>query len=256
MTNRPINIVSMRDRKPHCQTCSLNSLCLPLALSIDEMSQLDEMIKRGKPLPKGKTLFQQGEPFNSIFAVRTGAIKTYTVTSKGEEQIIGFHLASEVIGLASYENDIYPMTACALESTTVCEVPLASLDNLADELFELRKHLMRMMSSEIRHDQNMMVLLGKKNSDERVASFLVDISLRQANRGLSPTRFRLPMSRIDISNYLGLAVETVSRVFTRFQKNQLIHTENKEIQLLDLNQLSELAGICTTSSEHKEGHVH
>lgn len=256
MTNRPINIVSMRDRKPHCQTCSLNSLCLPLALSIDEMSQLDEMIKRGKPLPKGKTLFQQGEPFSSIFAVRTGAIKTYTVTSKGEEQIIGFHLASEVIGLASYENDIYPMTACALESTTVCEVPLASLDNLADELFELRKHLMRMMSSEIRHDQNMMVLLGKKNSDERVASFLVDISLRQANRGLSPTRFRLPMSRIDISNYLGLAVETVSRVFTRFQKNQLIHTENKEIQLLDLNQLSELAGICTTSSEHKEGHVH
>ncbi len=256
MNNTPINIVSMRDRKPHCQTCSLNSLCLPIALSVSEVSQLDSLIKRGKPIPKGKTLFQQGEPFNSIFAVRTGALKTYTVTGKGEEQIIGFHLASEVIGLASYENDIYPMTACALESTTVCEVPLASLDNLADELFELRKHLMRMMSSEIRHDQNMMVLLGKKNSDERVASFLVDISLRQANRGLSPTRFRLPMSRIDISNYLGLAVETVSRVFTRFQKNQLIHTENKEVQLLNLALLSEMAGICTNNNEHKEGHVH
>lgn len=245
------NILPIKDRKTHCQTCSLNNLCMPLALSNQEINQLDELIKRGKPLNKGKLLFQQGEPFSSIFAVRTGAVKTYTVTNKGEEQIIGFHLASEVIGLASYENGIYPMTACALEGSTVCEIPLSSLDSLADELSTLRKHLMRIMSSEIRHDQNMMVLLGKKNADERVASFLMDISLRQANRGLSATRFRLPMSRIDISNYLGLAVETVSRVFTRFQKNQLIHTDNKEIELLDVNQLSQLSGICLDSYSSK-----
>lgn len=251
MDKHSSNILPITSRKAHCQTCSLNTLCIPLALNNDEVSQLDELIKRGKPINKGQLLFKQGETFNSIFAVRTGAVKTYTVTSKGEEQIIGFHLASEIIGLASYENDTYPMTACALESSTVCEIPLSSLDQLADELSGLRKHLMRIMSGEIRHDQNMMVLLGKKNADERVASFLMDISLRQANRGLSPSRFRLPMSRIDISNYLGLAVETVSRVFTRFQKKQLIQTDNKEIELINMALLSELSGIDLESYKAK-----
>lgn len=251
MNKNSASIVSLKDRKPHCQTCSLNTLCVPLALNSDEMDRLDDLIKRGKPVPKGQTLFKQGDTFNSIFAIRSGAVKTYTVTSKGEEQIIGFHLASEVIGLASYESQTYPMTASAIESTTLCEIPLSSLDKLADQLADLRKHLMRIMSTEIRHDQNMMILLGKKNADERVASFLMDISLRQAHRGLSAARFRLPMSRIDVSNYLGLAVETVSRVFTRFQKNKIIRTNNKEIELLDIDLLSELSGTCLESNKDK-----
>ena len=125
----------------------------------------------------------------------------------------------------------------------MCEIPLPQLDTLADDLPDLRKQLMRTMGTEIRHDQNMMLLLSKKNAEERVASFLLDISQRYARRGFSANHFRLPMSRVDISNYLGLAVETISRVFTRFQKNGLIETQGKEVILQDLEMLREMAGL-------------
>lgn len=233
----------LRGTQPHCQTCSLNALCLPLSLNDSDMERLDDIIRRGRPIQKGQLLFQQGEPFQSVFAVRTGALKTYTLASNGEEQITGFHLASELIGLAGYDNGNYPLTAKALETTTVCEIPLTQLESLADDLPDLRKQLMRTMGTEIRHDQNMMLLLSKKNAEERVASFLLDISQRYQRRGFSSTHFRLPMSRVDISNYLGLAVETISRVFTRFQKNSLIETQGKEVILLDPDTLYELAGL-------------
>ncbi|UTW49622.1 fumarate/nitrate reduction transcriptional regulator Fnr [Bacterioplanoides sp. SCSIO 12839] len=242
----------LRGTQPHCQTCSLNALCLPLSLNDTDMERLDDIIRRGRPIQKGQLLFQQGEAFQSVFAVRTGALKTYTLASNGEEQITGFHLASELVGLAGYNNEYYPLSAKALETTTVCEIPLTQLDELADELPDLRKQLMRTMGTEIRHDQNMMLLLSKKNAEERVASFLMDISTRYARRGFSATHFRLPMSRVDISNHLGLAVETISRVFTRFQKNGLIETQGKEIILQDLDLLKEMAGLL---SEEECGHA-
>jgi CRP/FNR family transcriptional regulator len=231
-----------RGTQPHCQTCALNALCLPLSLNDNDMDRLDDIIRRGRPIQKGTLLFQQGEPFQSVYAVRTGALKTYTIAASGEEQITGFHLASEIIGLSGYDSGTYPLTAKALETTTVCEIPISQLDQLSDELPELRRQLMRNMSGEIRHDQNMMMLLSKKNAEERIASFLVDISERFVRRGFSHTQYRLSMSRVDISNYLGLAVETVSRVFTRFQKNELIATQDKEITLLDAKTLYQMAG--------------
>lgn len=244
----------LRGTQPHCQTCSLNALCLPLSLNDGDMDRLDDIIRRGRPIQKGQLLFQQGEPFQSVFAVRTGALKTYTLASNGEEQITGFHLASELVGLAGYNNDYYPLSAKALETTTVCEIPLNQLDTLADDLPMLRKQLMRTMGTEIRHDQNMMLLLSKKNAEERVASFLMDIANRYTRRGFSSTHFRLPMSRVDISNHLGLAVETISRVFTRFQKNGLIETQGKEIMLQDMETLNELAGLVsvTECQDHPE----
>lgn len=243
MTTSTAATNSQRALQPHCSSCSLNALCLPLSLNDSDMSRLDEIIRRGRPIQKGQLLFQQGDDFNSVFAVRTGALKTYTLASNGEEQITGFHLASELVGLAGYNSDSYPLTAKALETTTVCEIPLAQLEQLADEMPGLRRQLMRTMGNEIRHDQSMMLLLSKKNAEERVASFLLNVSQRYARRGFSATRFRLPMSRVDISNYLGLAVETISRVFTRFQKNELIETQGKEVILVDLDTLQELAGI-------------
>jgi len=231
-----------RGAQPHCQTCALNALCLPLSLNDTDMDRLDEIIRRGRPIQKGALLFQQGEPFQSVYAVRTGALKTFTLTASGEEQITGFHLASELVGLSGYDSGTYPLTAKALETTTVCEIPIAQLDQLSNELPELRRQIMRTMSGEIRHDQSMMMLLSKKNAEERIASFLVDVSQRFARRGFSHTQFRLSMSRVDISNYLGLAVETVSRVFTRFQKIGLIETQGKEMTLTDSNTLYAMAG--------------
>lgn len=238
-----------RGNQPHCQTCALNTLCLPLSLNDNDMDKLDEIIRRGRPIQKGAILFQQGDDFQSVYAVRTGALKTYALDSSGEEQITGFHLASEVIGLSGYDSGTYPLTAKALETTTVCEIPITQLDQLANDMPDLRRQLMRNMSGEIRHDQKMMMLLSKKNAEERIASFLIDISERFVRRGFSQTSFRLAMSRVDISNYLGLAVETVSRVFTRFQKTELIATQGKEITLLEVKTLYQMAGLAEAEGE-------
>ena len=214
-------------RQAHCKDCSLSGLCLPLSLNMQDMDALDDIVKRGRPLKKGETLFRQGDTFSSVFAVRSGALRTF---SGGEEQITGFHLPSELVGLSGMDTESYPVTAQALETTSVCEIPFERLDELSVLLPQLRRQLMRIMSREIRDDQQMMLLLSKKTADERSA------------RGFSANQFRLPMSRNEIGNYLGLAVETVSRVFTRFQQNGLLEAEGKEVRILDSIGLCALAG--------------
>jgi len=226
----------------HCKDCSLASLCLPLSLNLEDMDALDEIVKRGRPLKKGEFLFRQGDAFNSVFAVRAGALKTFSLSDSGDEQITGFHLPSELVGLSGMDSELYPVSAMALETTSVCEIPFERLDELAVQLPQLRRQLMRIMSREIRDDQQMMLLLSKKTADERIATFLVNLSARFRARGFSANQFRLSMSRNELGNYLGLAVETVSRGFTRFQQNGLINAEGKEVQILDAVELCGLAG--------------
>jgi len=226
----------------HCKDCSLASLCLPLSLNMEDMDALDEIVKRGRPLKKGEFLFRQGDAFNSVFAVRSGALKTFSLSDGGDEQITGFHLPSELVGLSGMDSEIYPVSAVALETTSVCEIPFERLDELSVQLPQLRRQLMRIMSREIRDDQQMMLLLSKKTADERIATFLVNLSARFRARGFSANQFRLAMSRNEIGNYLGLAVETVSRVFTRFQQNKLLEAEGKEVHILDPIELCALAG--------------
>ena len=226
----------------HCKDCSLAPLCLPISLEMQDMDALDEIVKRGRPLKKGEFLFRQGEAFNSVFAVRAGALKTFSVTDGGEEQITGFHLPSELVGLSGMDTDHYPVSAMALETTSVCEIPFDRLEEISAQLPQLRRQLMRIMSREIREDQQMMLLLSKKTADERIATFLVNLSARFRARGFSANQFRLSMSRNEIGNYLGLAVETVSRVFTRFQQNGMLEAEGKEVHILDPIELCALAG--------------
>ena len=229
-------------RQAHCKDCSLSGLCLPLSLNMQDMDALDDIVKRGRPLKKGDYLFRQGDNFSSVFAVRSGALKTFSLSDTGEEQITGFHLPSELVGLSGMDTDHYPVSAMALETTSVCEIPFDRLEELSAQLPQLRRQLMRIMSREIRDEQQMLLLLSKKNAEERVATFLVNLSARFRARGYSPYQFRLAMSRNEVGNYLGLAVETVSRVFTRFQQNGLLKAEGKEIQLLNLMDLCALAG--------------
>lgn len=226
----------------HCKDCSLASLCLPLSLNLEDMDALDEIVKRGRPLKKGEFLFRQGDAFNSVFAVRSGALKTFSLSDSGDEQITGFHLPSELVGLSGMDSESYPVSAMALETTSVCEIPFERLEELSVQLPQLRRQLMRIMSREIRDDQQMMLLLSKKTADERIATFLVNLSARFRARGFSANQFRLSMSRNEIGNYLGLAVETVSRVFTRFQQNSLLEAEGKEVHILDPIELCALAG--------------
>ena len=236
-------IISTRNpHQAHCKDCSLAALCLPLSLDMQDLDALDNIVKRSRPLKKGEFLFRQGDTFASVYAVRSGSLKTFSVTDCGEEQITGFHLPSEFVGLSGMDTELYPVSAIALETTSICEIPFDRLDELSASLPQLRRQLMRIMSREIRDDQQMMMLLSKKTADERIATFLVNLSARFRARGYSPQQFRLAMSRNEIGNYLGLAVETVSRVFTRFQQSGLLAAEGKEINLINLIEICALAG--------------
>lgn len=232
---RPLN-------ESHCDSCGLVSLCLPFSLNQNESEQLEKIIEKSPPLKKGSHLFHQGDPFTSIYAVRAGTIKTYTVTNEGEEQITGFYFPGELIGLNAIDTISYPISAKVLETTTVCEIPYEDLDHLSDRVPELRRQLIHSMGKEIREEQQMMLLLSKKTAEERVATFLLKLSNRYKRRGYSASVFRLSMSRNEIGNYLGLAVETVSRIFSRFQKQLLIKVEGKEIEVLSLDELRQTAG--------------
>lgn len=244
------NITSIRSlsAQSHCQTCSLNTLCLPVSLHDEEVEKLDNIVDKSKPHHKGDHLFRQGEPLKSIFAIRAGSVKTFTVTHDGEEQINGFYFPGELVGLAGIDEGEYPMSAKMMETTTVCEIPFERLDELLGQLPELRRSMMRTMGREIRDDQQMLMLLSRKTADQRIATFLLKLSSRYQARGYSATQFRLPMSRNEIGNYLGLAVETVSRIFTRFAASGIVRVEGKEIELLDLTALNETSGDC-----HGEG---
>ena len=236
-------IISARNpHQAHCKDCSLATLCLPLSLDMQDLDALDNIVKRNRPMKKGDFLFRQGDTFASVYAVRSGSLKTFSVTDCGQEQITGFHLPSEFVGLSGMDTELYPVSAIALETTSICEIPFDRLDELSASLPQLRRQLMRIMSREIRDDQQMMMLLSKKTADERIATFLVNLSARFRARGYSPQQFRLAMSRNEIGNYLGLAVETVSRVFTRFQQSGLLEAEGKEVNLINLIEICALAG--------------
>ncbi len=224
-----------------CQQCGLNALCLPHSLTNTEMDEVDKAVKRGKPLQRGQNLFETGDPFTSIYAVRSGSIKAYNIDENGEEQVIGFFLPGEILGLDAIDSETHASSAKALETSAICEIPFSQVENLSQVIHNLQTHMYRLLSREIREDQELQMLLSKKTAEERIATFLMNLSLRYEKRRLSSTRFRLPMARTDIGNYLGLAVETVSRVFTRFQKSEILRVEGKEIEILDRRQLCDIA---------------
>ena len=223
-----------------CTRCSLSNLCLPLAVSKDEIDRLEDVVQQGKTVSKGGHIFEQHQAFRSCYAVRTGAIKTYMVSEDGEEQVTGFYLPGEIIGLDSMNADIYACSARALDRTSVCEIPFEKLEELAGKIPSLQHHFFHLMSKEIQDSQQLSMLLSKNSAEERIASLLLSLSSRFRRRRLSPTQFRLPMPRNDIANYLGLAVETVSRVMTRFQSHGLIDIQGREISLLNLEGLQDL----------------
>ncbi|MGB0664791.1 MAG: fumarate/nitrate reduction transcriptional regulator Fnr [Pontibacterium sp.] len=230
--------------KVHCQTCSLSTLCLPVSLDNQEMTQLDEIVQKNKPHKKNSFLFEQGERFENVFVVRAGSIKTYALDETGQEQITGFYFPGEFVGLEGLDGSEYPAYAKALETTSVCQIPFEQLDALSGDIPRLRQQVFKTLSRHIQDDQQMHRLLSNKTAEERLATFLVKLSQRFKNRGYSATHFRLSMPRQDIANYLGMAVETVSRVLTRFQKQELIGVDGKEIELKQIDALYHLSGEC------------
>lgn len=225
----------------NCGDCRMNALCLPMALQSDEIDRLDRIIERGRPLQKGEYIYHAGEPFRSIYAVRSGAIKGFTVNNEGVEQVTGFYLPGEIFGMDGIGHPNHINAAVSLETSAICEIPFSRMEELSIQIPSLQRHFFTLMSREITNDQQLITMLSKNSAEERIATLLTSISVRNARRKLSGTRFRLPMSRADIGNYLGLTVETVSRVFSRFQKQELLAVDKKEIEITDLERLKSLA---------------
>lgn len=231
----------------HCQDCSISQLCIPFTLNESELDQLDQIIERKKPIQKGQELFKAGDELRSLYAIRSGTIKSYTITEQGDEQITAFHLAGDLVGFDAITDDQHPSFAQALETSMVCEIPYEILDDLSGKMPKLRQQIMRLMSNEIKGDQEMILLLSKKNAEERLAAFLYNLSTRFSQRGFSPREFRLTMTPGDIGNYLGLTVETISRLLGRFQKSEILSVKGKYITILNHAELMELAGVSKES---------
>lgn len=247
------NSVNLDQIKVACKDCNLFQLCLPVGIDEKELEELDNIIKRRRPLKRGDHLFQVGSPFQSIYAVRSGSIKTYTPTEDGYEQVTGFHLPGELLGLDAINLEHHPCAAKALETTSLCEIPFNRLEELSTHLPSLQHQMLKIMSKEILHDHSLLMLLGKKSAEERLAALLLSLSNRYQQRGFSPTDFYLSMSRNDIGNYLGLAVETVSRLFSRFQEEGVLDVQRKHVCITDLVQLRRIAN--TKGTEQLRGAV-
>ena len=229
-------------KKVSCSTCSISLLCIPNALSTDEISRLNEIVSRGTPIHKGTFLSQAGDPFKHLYAVSSGSFKSYNLSEDGVINITGFFFPGELIGLDAISTGKHTSFVKALETSAVCTLPYDILDELSGEIKSLRKQMLRIMSKEIMNDQELLLLLSRKNATERMAAFLVSLSLRFKQRGFSATSFNLTMTRSDIGNYLGLAIETVSRLFGQFQKKGILNVTDKLVEILDLDSLVELSG--------------
>jgi CRP/FNR family transcriptional regulator len=219
--------------KASCAGCSMHQLCLPMGLDDADIVRLDQVIGRSRRLARDERLYQMGEPFRNLYAIRFGHFKTYQVNAAGEQQITGFQMAGELLGMDAISGDRHQCDAVALEDCEVCEIPFAGLEQLFGEVPTLLRHFHRIMSQEITREQNVMLLLGNMRAEQRFAVFLINLSSRYAARGYSSTSFQLRMSREDIGNYLGLTIESISRLLSRFKKQGLLKVDKREVTLLE-----------------------
>lgn len=226
-----------------CGDCRLSGICLPIALQHDEVARLEDIVNRSKTIQKGYTIYRQDQEFSAVYAVRVGCVKTLRTTQDGKEQVTGFYFPGEIFGMDGISKNRHTNSAVALESGAFCEIPFDRLQELSSKLPSLQRHFFQLMSSEIAFDQQLITQLSKNSAEERMAALFLSISSRFAARNQSGLRFRLPMSRGDISNYLGLTVETVSRILTRMQQAEIINIDNKEVEILDIEKLRMSAAV-------------
>jgi len=235
---RPQPIADDGDQFRFCSTCAFSGACLDAGVDKSRLRELHMLVEHTGPSRAGDHLFREGDPFNAIAAVRSGTVKTYVNDADGREQVRGFFLPGEVIGLDAISESRYPCNAVALEPVVLCRFSFPNLSALAARMPGLQQHLFRMLSHDI---GNAALLAGNHTAEDRLAAFLIGLSRRYAVRGFRADRFQLTMSRADIANYLRLAAETVSRILRRFQDERLIRVRRREIELLDLPRLEKSA---------------
>ena len=240
MISHSANVIHLPARKVECRDCTLFQLCLPIGVDQADLVLLDRIIKRRRPVKRGEYLYRAGDAFESIYAVKSGSFKTSTITEEGREQVTGLHLPGELFGMDAISSGTHCCSAMALERSSVCEIPFSQLEELGAQIPSLMRQTVRIMSKEILRDKRIMQI-AKSSAPGRLAAFLLSLSDRFRERGFAAHEYRLSMSRIDIGNYLGLADETVSRLFTRFQETGLLAAERRHIRLIDVPRLQALA---------------
>lgn len=225
-----------------CANCGLQQLCLPASIGGDDLPRLEQVVQVKKTLEREQTLYAAGQAFRALYVVRSGSFKTYSLDGAGESQLLGFHLPGEIMGLDAIAGGSHQCSAEALERASACEVPFEKLEQVARELPGLQRQLLRVISREVQQDQQHLVMIGRRVALERLAIFLHSLSQRLKRVRRDPLQFELPMSRRDLANYLGLVVETVSRLFSRLAELGVIEVERRTIRILDPARLRALAG--------------
>jgi len=215
----------------------MRHICMPQDLTADEIARFEEIICATQTIQRKTMLYRTGDSFKYLYAIRSGSIKTVLTLKDGREQITGIHLAGEALGFEGIGNDFYSCSAIALEDSSLCFIPYHLLIRICREIGTLQHQLYKHMSDQIIHRTSQMMLLGTFNAEERVAAFLLDISLRHKQRGYSPHEFMLHMTREEMGSYLGITLETMSRILSRFQQRGLIKMKNKQIHITHFDEL-------------------
>ncbi|MBW8832517.1 MAG: fumarate/nitrate reduction transcriptional regulator Fnr [Burkholderiales bacterium] len=242
MTATPRNVKPIKadSLKITCSNCNLRELCLPVGFSNQELQRLDTMVATRRSVRRGDTLFRSGDPFEAVYAVRTGFFKTRVSTDDGRDQVTGFQMAGELLGLDGISTDRHSCDAVALEDSQVCVIPYAQLEQLSREFPDLQRQFHKIMSREIVRDHGVMLLLGSMRAEERLAAFLLNLTQRLQARGFSQSSLVLRMTREEIGTYLGLKLETVSRCFSKFQEDGVLLVKQRQIHILDHEALQKL----------------
>ena len=237
-----LRIVEVDKLKTACSTCSLHELCLPAGLSGDDLDSVDQLIERRRPVKRGDHLYRAGVTLHALYAIRSGFLKSSVLHEDGREQVAGFHMMGDLMGMDAIGTNQHLCDAVALEDSEVCEIPLCDLEGLSREIPSLQQHFHRILSREIGRDYGVMLLLGSMRAEERLAAFLLNLSQRFAARGYSAHEFHLRMTREEIGSYLGLKLETISRTLSHFQTQGLIAVQNKHLRILKIEDLKALVG--------------
>lgn len=234
--------ISVAQLKHACSTCSLRELCLPMGLTPEDVVRVDQLVYSRRKVKRGDSLFRVGDSFSAIYAIRTGFFKSNVILEDGRDQVTGFHMPGEIIGMDGIGTERHSCNAHALEDSDVCIIPFSRLEEISNEVRGLQRQFHKMMSREIVRDQGVMMLLGSMRAEERLAAFLLNLSQRFVARGYSPSEFNLRMTREEIGSFLGLKLETVSRIFSKFQEEKLISVQLKHICILSTDGLRHMLG--------------
>lgn len=234
-------VVNLSAARAGCYNCGLSQLCPSADKNIHDVENLDKLIKRNQKFERGEHIYRVNNTFTTVYAIHSGSVKTYASIENGKEQVTGFHLPGELLGLDSISTHYHTDSAIALETCSICEIPFDRLEDLSVKNPAMQHALLYAMSEEIQNDHRQLTLVSRMPAEARLASFLLSISSHFKHRGYSATDFNLSMTRSDIANMLGLAVETISRIFSQFQEKGLLTVERRHIVLRDTEGLMKLS---------------